>query len=56
MAAHRRAIDHVEFLVKIERAGFPLTLNHYFASTISARRKARMEKQLRDLKSWQTND
>lgn len=55
-AAYNKALDHAKFLVKIEREGYPLTLNHYFAQTITKRRRARIEQRLRKVKTWVTDD
>ena len=30
LARYQRAIDHVKFILQVEREGTPLTLNHYF--------------------------
>lgn len=50
------AVKHTDFLVEVERHGYPITLNHYFAQTMDKRRRARLEKRLGKMKSWQTND
>lgn len=50
------AITHTEFLVEVERNGYPITLNHYFAQTMIKRRKARIERSLKKMKAWYTND
>lgn len=55
-AAYVTAIDHVHFLVKVETTGYPVTLNHYFTDNLKKRRLSRVEKRLRKVNSWHTDD
>ncbi|KAI1650814.1 P-loop containing nucleoside triphosphate hydrolase protein [Daldinia loculata] len=49
--AYRKAIDHVMFLLEIERDGPPLTLNHYFNDTLQKAQSGRLVDALRQLGS-----
>lgn len=50
------AIEHTNFLVEVERNGYPITLNHYFAQTMNRRRRVRIEDRLKKMKAWHTED
>jgi hypothetical protein len=43
---YRQAIAHVEFLLKIERAGTPMTLNHYLNDNLQKCRQQRFKEAL----------
>lgn len=43
---YRAAITHSTFLISIERNGLPITLNHYFNSTVQNKRQDRFFKQV----------
>lgn len=53
---YTKALEHATFLVEVERTGNLITLNHYFADIVQKRRLARVEKRLKDLRTWTTND
>lgn len=40
---YQKAIDHVKFILQVERAGTPSTLNHYFNSHLEKCRQARLK-------------
>jgi hypothetical protein len=42
-------VDHVKFLIKVERFGTPLTLNHYFSDNLQKFRMDRVQKALEDV-------
>lgn len=50
------ATKHTKFLVEVERNGYPITLNHYFAQTMIKRRRARVERTLKRMTAWHTKD
>ncbi|KAK5094393.1 hypothetical protein LTS08_008612 [Lithohypha guttulata] len=54
--AYGVALDHTRFLVKVERQGYPVTLNHYFAQTMIKRRRQRIERTLKNMQAWHTKD
>ncbi|KAF2141514.1 uncharacterized protein K452DRAFT_228544 [Aplosporella prunicola CBS 121167] len=56
LECYQRALAQVTFLDSVERNGKLITLNHYFADNLRKRRLDRVEKRLRSLKSWVTND
>lgn len=41
-AAYQRAMDHVRFLLSVERGGRPTTFNHYFNATLQKKRGAHL--------------
>ena len=45
------AINHVEFLLKVERQGTPLTVNHYFVDNLEQRYVAVMNGAFRNLET-----
>lgn len=49
LARYRRAIEHVNFILKVERFGTLITKNHYFADTLGKIRSKRREKDMGDL-------
>ena len=46
---YQKAIDHVNFIVKVERFGTPLTLNHYFSDNVQDFRMDRQMKAMEKL-------
>lgn len=46
---YRDAIEHVKFVIKVERFGTPLTLNHYFSDNLQRFRMDRVQKTLKDI-------
>jgi hypothetical protein len=43
---YRVAVDHVRFIIRVERFGTPLTTNHYFNENLQKRKTSRLEKLL----------
>ena len=49
LASYRRAIEHVNFILKVERFGTLITKNHYFADTLGKIRSKRRESDMKGL-------
>jgi hypothetical protein len=43
---YRTAVDHVKFIIRVERFGTPLTTNHYFNENLQKCKTRRLEKLL----------
>ncbi|KAF1809570.1 hypothetical protein P152DRAFT_152974 [Eremomyces bilateralis CBS 781.70] len=46
LAKYKAALDYVHFLLRVERAGTPATLNHYFADNLEKCRQKRIRAKL----------
>jgi hypothetical protein len=46
---YQKAIDHVNFIIKVERFGTPLTQNHYFSDNLQKFRMDRIKKALENI-------
>ncbi|MCJ1463406.1 hypothetical protein MMC07_002013 [Pseudocyphellaria aurata] len=46
---YRKAIDQVQFILQVERAGTPMTLNHYFNENLEKCRQERQRKSMEKL-------
>jgi hypothetical protein len=44
---YRKAVDHVKFIIRVERFGTPLTTDHYFNKNLQKCKARRLEKLLR---------
>ncbi|KAL5325396.1 hypothetical protein ACEPPN_006521 [Leptodophora sp. 'Broadleaf-Isolate-01'] len=56
LPTYKKALDHVSFLVQVEQAGHPMTMNHYFADNLRKAREDRIKRQLINFQSWKTDD
>lgn len=56
VAQYEAALRHAKLLVDVERHGYPITLNHYFAQNIINDRKQRIEQRLKKMTTWHTSD
>ncbi|KAL7627589.1 hypothetical protein AAE478_001782 [Parahypoxylon ruwenzoriense] len=54
--SYRRAMDHVKFLLEIEREGAPLTLNHYFNENLQKDQGNRLIATIEGLGSVQSTE
>lgn len=56
LQSYQSCLKHVSFLVSVEGTGKLITVNHYFADNLRKRRLDRIERKLKSLNSWVTDD
>ncbi|KAH8689272.1 hypothetical protein GQ44DRAFT_799690, partial [Phaeosphaeriaceae sp. PMI808] len=56
MLSFKAALEHTQLLVDVERHGYPITLDHYFAQNIIKSRKQHLERSLMNMKAWRIGD
>ena len=56
LVSYKKAVEHVELLLKIEEQGNMRSLNHYFAVTLKKLRQDRLKNRVANSKTWTTSN
>lgn len=56
LEGYKKAMNQAKVLVELERNGRMITMNHYFADSVKARRDSRTRQRLMKMQSWTTED